>query len=518
MKRVLTRYLFILACTAIMVVLASIYTRWQSHAPIVRSGDGRVLKVGWDNTTPLPSMVPRRGASGFTQGDMDFYIVNAAAGELGWRVEWVPGSWVKLLADLKSGQIDALAQANQTPQRQEFAHFSQPYFQTTYATFTRRENASSTLFSGSVPTLEALVKDTESGALKIGVIKGYAGSSAVQAVIDNADVRRVEFGSEQQALRGVANHDVDWYVSNMLEGAVVMQRDAQLSQQLHMEPLTNLAAYSHVMFSKATVTLPEVAEFNKSLQTLKDNGQASRIVRSEYYPALLLFVNRILGINELFVIGVLAMALTGIVIAHREGYSLVGAVLLAAAPGVGGGLIRDLVLGRMPPSISSDSAAIGVVLIAVLLGWIFYKLLVPRLPKDLQSKVNTFELAQSPLFIFLESIGLASFAVVGVLIAMDMRAEPLWLWGPFAAALTGSGGGILRELLRGNHNIATIRGRVHIELLLGWALFLSLALMFLIEHPPHDPFMVQLTVATTVLGVLVTRWVVLRRGWTSPMY
>jgi len=102
-------------------------------------------------------------------------------------------------------------------------------------------------------------------------------------------------------------------------------------------------------------------------------------------------VNRFLGINQLFVIGVLAMALTGIVIAHREGYSVVGAVLLAAAPGVGGGLIRDLVLGRMPPSISSDSAAIGVVLIAVLLGWIFYKLLVPRLPKDLQSKVNTFE-------------------------------------------------------------------------------------------------------------------------------
>ena len=362
------------------------------------------------------------------------------------------------------------------------------------------------------------MKDTERGALKIGVIKGYAYPGALQAMMDNAEVRRVEFGSEQQALRGVAHHDVDWYVTNMIEGAVVVQRDAQLSRQLRMEPLTHLVAYSDVMFSKATVTLPEVAEFNKTLQALKDNGQASRIVRSEYYPALLSFVNRILGINELFVIGVLAMALTGIVIAHREGYSVVGAVLLAAAPGLGGGLIRDLVLGRMPPSISGDSAAIGVVLIAVLLGWIFYKLLVPRLPKDLQSKVNMFELAQSPLFIFLESIGLASFTVVGVLIAMDMRAEPLWLWGPFAAALTGSGGGILRELLRGNHNIATIRGRIHIELLLGWALFMSLALIFLMDHPPHDPFMVLLVIASTVLGMLVTRWVVLRRGWTSPMY
>ena len=85
--------------------------------------------MGWDNTSPLPPMVPRHGASGFTQGGMDFYIVNAAAGELGWRVEWVPGSWVKLLADLKSGQIDALAPATQTQQRQAFAHFSQPYFQ-----------------------------------------------------------------------------------------------------------------------------------------------------------------------------------------------------------------------------------------------------------------------------------------------------------------------------------------------------------------------------------------------------
>ena len=268
-----------------MIALASIYTDWQSHAPIVRSGDGRVLKVGWANTSPLPSMVPRHGASGFIQGGMDFYIVNAAAAELGWRVEWVPGTWAKLLADLKSGQIDALAQATQTQQRQAFAHFSQPYFQTTYAIFTRRENTSSTPFRGSVPTLEALVKDTERGALRTGVIKGYADPSAVQALIDNADIRPVEFGSEQQALRGVAHHDVDWYVTHMLEGAVVMQRDAQLSRQLHMEPLTGLAAYSYVMFSKATVTLPEVAEFNKSLQALKDNGQDSRIVRSEYYPA-----------------------------------------------------------------------------------------------------------------------------------------------------------------------------------------------------------------------------------------
>ena len=490
----------------------------QSHAPSVQTRDGRVLRVGWDSTSPLPAMVQSRGTSGFTQGGMDFYMVNAVTGQLGWRVEWVSGTWVKLLADLKSGQIDALAQAIQTPQREAFAHFSQPYFQTTYAAFTRRESRLSSPFSVSVPTLEALVKDTERGALRIGVIKGYAYPGALQAMMDNAEVRRVEFGSEQQALRGVAHHDVDWYVTNMIEGAVVVQRDAQLSRQLRMEPLTHLVAYSDVMFSKATVTLPEVAEFNKTLQALKDNGQASRIVRSEYYPALLSFVNRILGINELFVIGVLAMALTGIVIAHREGYSVVGAVLLAAAPGLGGGLIRDLVLGRMPPSISGDSAAIGVVLIAVLLGWIFYKLLVPRLPKDLQSKVNMFVLAQSPLFIFLESIGLASFTVVGVLIAMDMRAEPLWLWGPFAAALTGSGGGILRELLRGNHNIATIRGRIHIELLLGWALFMSLALIFLMDHPPHDPFMVLLVIASTVLGMLVTRWVVLRRGWTSPMY
>ncbi len=518
MKHAFKRYLFILACTAMMAVLASSYVNWHSSVPTIETRDGRVLRVGWDNTSPLPSIVPGHGANTYTQGGMDFYMINAVTGQLGWRVEWVPGTWAKLLADLKSGKIDALAQATKTSQREAFAYFSIPYFDTTYATFTRRDHMSQTPSSGRAPTLEALLKDTERGALKIGLIKGYAYPGAIQTIIDNADVRRVEFGSEHQALRGVTNRDVDWYVANMLDGAVVMQRDAHLSRLLHMEPLKSVHAYSHVMFSRATVTSPEVEAFNTSLKALKDSGHASRIVRAEYYPALLSFVTRHMGINALFVLGVLAMSLTGIVIANREGYSVMGAILLAAAPGVGGGLIRDLVLGVSPPSISRDSAAIGVVLIAVFLGWIFYKLVVPRLTKDVQNKVNTFEIAHSPLFIFLESIGLASFTVVGVLIAMDMRAEPLWLWGPFAAALTGSGGGILREILRGNHNIATIRGRIHIELLLGWALFLSLALMYLIDHPPHNPIMVQLAIGVTVIGMLVTRWIVLRRGWTSPMY
>ena len=47
---------------------------------------------------------------------------------------------------------------------------------------------------------------------------------------------------------------------------------------------------------------------------------------------------------------------------------------------------------------------------------------------------------------FFDALGLAAFTVIGVVVAVESRSNPLWLWGPLLAALTGAGGGIIRRV------------------------------------------------------------------------
>lgn len=512
----LRRYAFVLFWTAVAFAAALGFLRLQADDTSVSAKDGRVVRLGWGNSGSLPPLTPPRGPTGraYNSSDLHFYLMHAAAQRAGWRIEWVEGPWSELVEGVRTGRIDGLAQVLRTPARETFAWFTDPYFEPVYNAFVRKGHEA--------PLAELLAK-TKSGELRVARVRGFAYPQALEEATASGEgggskSRVVVFASERLALQGVAHGEADWVLMDSMQGASLLQRDVYLQRALHMQATSTLTTRTHVMFSRLNLSEPEVAAFNTALQALKRDDEFSRIVRGFQYPALLSYVTQLLLLSEFFVIGVLAMTLTGIVIAHREGYSLVGALVLAAAPGAGGGLIRDLALGRNPPAVARDPSIMGVVVLAVAAGWVFYRLILPRLSFETQQRVNTFDIPQSPLLVFFESIALGIFTVLGVLVAMEMRAEPLWLWGPLAAGITAGGGGILREVLRANMNIATIRGRLHMEPPIVWALLLSLFLLWYAEHPPHYPWVVQLAIAATVLGVMLTRWVALRRGWTSPMY
>jgi len=63
-----------------------------------------------------------------------------------------------------------------------------------------------------------------------------------------------------------------------------------------------------------------------------------------------------------------------------------------------------------------------------------------------------------------DAIGLAAFIVVGVVVALDTSAQPLWLWGPIAAVLTASFGGLMRDLYRHDRVTANLGGELYPEI------------------------------------------------------
>ena len=65
------------------------------------------------------------------------------------------------------------------------------------------------------------------------------------------------------------------------------------------------------------------------------------------------------------------------------------------------------------------------------------------------------------------------------MVAVEQQCEPLWLWGPLLGALTAAGDGVLRDVLRSQSDIPTLKGSMYPEIAIFWAWIYSL---FIIYH------------------------------------
>ena len=92
----------------------------------------------------------------------------------------------------------------------------------------------------------------------------------------------------------------------------------------------------------------------------------------------------------------------------------------------------------------------------------------------------------------------------------------LWLWGPLCAAISGAGGGILRDILRVGYNNPALRTSFYAEVCLCWGLLLSLAILYLLTE--EDPALLRISIVITVLGALGTRLLLVAFKVRSPRF
>ncbi len=122
-------------------------------------------------------------------------------------------------------------------------------------------------------------------------------------------------------------------------------------------------------------------------------------------------------------------AITATLEAHRRELDLFGVAVIAVIAGIGGGTVRDILLGRLPVYWVHDPVYVVVgITAAVLTFFLGRKLPLPR-----------------NFFLLPDAIGLALFTVIGTSIAMSLPVHG------FIAALrgvsTGGCGGVIRDIL-----------------------------------------------------------------------
>ncbi|HEX2886855.1 trimeric intracellular cation channel family protein [Vineibacter terrae] len=128
-------------------------------------------------------------------------------------------------------------------------------------------------------------------------------------------------------------------------------------------------------------------------------------------------------------IGTFVFALSGATAGVRRRLDLFGVLVLSFAAANSGGVVRDLLIGAVPPAAISDWRYLAVATAAGLIT--FYR---AALIERLRNPVRVFDAA-----------GLALFAVAGAHKALAFGLEPVM--AAVLGMLTGIGGGIARDLL-----------------------------------------------------------------------
>ncbi|GAW52182.1 MULTISPECIES: trimeric intracellular cation channel family protein [unclassified Nocardioides] len=150
-------------------------------------------------------------------------------------------------------------------------------------------------------------------------------------------------------------------------------------------------------------------------------------------------------------VGIFVFAISGALVAVRKGLDVFGVLVLAGTTGLGGGFLRDVLIGATPPAALEDWRYLMVPIAAGLLTFWFHPVL-----GRVERSVNV-----------LDAFGLGLFCVTGALKAMDYGLSP----APAAlmGMVTGIGGGMLRDLLAGR--VPTVfRGELYATPALGGAI------------------------------------------------
>ena len=189
-------------------------------------------------------------------------------------------------------------------------------------------------------------------------------------------------------------------------------------------------------------------------------------------------------------LGTFSFGLSGGILAVRKRMDLFGVLVLSVTTGLGGGVLRDILLGRIPPTTLTDSRYLAVAAVAGILVFVEYNRVVHH----------------SRFITAFDALGLSIFTVTGTTIALSTGL------GPVPAALlgmlTGVGGGLLRDVLAAEIPLI-LRSEIYaIAALLG-ATIIIVANQAQVLGTPAE---IVAAAATFLL-----RMVSVRRGWNIPI-
>lgn len=413
----------------------------------------QILKSGWYPWDPY--QYERVTLLGDQLEGLDIKLTDMIMKRAKMGVTIDPVPWGKHLDELAQGKRDMAVGAAKTPEREVFSYYSIPYRYEKDSLFVLKKDRHKYDFSSPDKMMDHLEKND----FRLAVIRGYryVEPRVLKIIDDPANAHRIVYtNNDMESLGKLLNGEVDGFLADYIVGPTILWRLEKRREVMQIDLPTR--APLHFIFSKKTVKPEVVQRVNKAIEDVQASGEMRSVFKAYLHPVLLLQTIDTKWFFVIELLGTAAFAISGLIIAYKERTTIMGAFVLSALPPVAGGVVRDLMLDRNPLNFLQTPIMLMVVLIVVTLGYIYVRFLRQRiLPLIRLRYLVRLRMEGARFLVVTDSIGLATFAIVGVTVSMEANLQPLWLWGPFFAVVTGSAGGIMRDVTRKDRRLEALR-------------------------------------------------------------
>jgi uncharacterized membrane protein YeiH len=194
------------------------------------------------------------------------------------------------------------------------------------------------------------------------------------------------------------------------------------------------------------------------------------------------------------IIGTIAFAVSGSIVAMEEKYDIMGVYILGLITAFGGGAIRNLLIGVPVTALWDQGMLFHIALLSMTLVFLF-----PSVMLKHWRRWGTFT----------DAIGLSAFAIQGALFATSMNLPISAVI--VAAVLTGSGGGVIRDVLAGRKPLV-----FRAEIYAVWAVIAGMAISLNLVKEPYELYtLFMLLVLLRMLSVYY-RWKLPIKSFYAP--
>lgn len=188
-------------------------------------------------------------------------------------------------------------------------------------------------------------------------------------------------------------------------------------------------------------------------------------------------------------IGTIAFAASGALAGVRHGMDLFGILVLGMVTAIGGGTIRDLLLGDLPPFCLHNEIYLWLPILVALFVFFTHR----RWPKF------------KSILLYLDAIGLGTFVVIGTGKALSFETGPLG--AVLMGVMTGTAGGVLRDILS-NEVPLIMRREVYASACIIGGVLLVLLQMLEINN--------NLSLLIAASAVILLRVLAIHLNWSLP--
>ncbi len=187
--------------------------------------------------------------------------------------------------------------------------------------------------------------------------------------------------------------------------------------------------------------------------------------------------------------GTAAFAISGAIAGIRKDSDIYGVVVLGCVTAVGGGTLRDILVGRIPPFIFNDYNYLILSIIVSVLTFFFY---------------NFFE-KRYDILLVMDALGLGVFTIIGISVGLNYKIG--YMGAVMMGVMTGTVGGMIRDTLLGEIPLVLQKTVYASACLAGGILYI-----ILIQIGVNDNINVVLS-ATFVFSI---RMLAIKLNWNLP--